>query len=165
MHAVTIREAADADADGIWRALEPMIRAGETYTTPRDMTREATIAYWLGPDRTTYVAVADGQILGTYYIKPNQAGGGDHVCNCGYVTAEAARGRGIARQMGLHSLDEARRAKYRAMQFNFVVSSNAPAVRLWQSLGFAIVGTLPKVFRHPVLGEVDAYVMHRFLDA
>ena len=139
----------------------PVIRAGETYALDRDMTGEAALAYWFGADKTVFVAEEDGAILGTYYIRANQAGGGDHVANAGYMTAAVARGKGVARAMALHSCDEARARGFSAMQFNFVVSSNAAAVHLWTALGFTTVGRVPGAFRHPALGPVDALVMHR----
>ena len=158
-----LRAAIPTDRDAIWSILEPVIRVGETYTLDRAMEREAALAYWLGPDRSTFVAEEAGEILGTYYLRANQAGGGAHVCNCGYMTAARAAGRGVARAMAAHSFDAARAAGFRAMQFNFVVSSNDRAVRLWQSLGFETVGRLPGAFDHPRLGEVDALVMFRRL--
>ncbi len=158
-----LRPAIPTDRDAIWSILEPVIRVGETYTLDRAMEREAALAYWLGPDRSTFVAEEAGEILGTYYLRANQAGGGAHVCNCGYMTAARAAGRGVARAMAAHSFDAARAAGFRAMQFNFVVSSNDRAVRLWQSLGFETVGRLPGAFDHPRLGEVDALVMFRRL--
>jgi len=160
---MVIRPARAADADAIWAIIEPVIGAGETYALPRDMSKADALAYWLGANRETFVAEEDGRIIGTYYLRANQRGGGDHVANCGYVTAAAAVGRGIARQMCEHSLDRARTRGFRAMQFNFVVASNERALRLWQSLGFAIVGRVPRAFRHPMRGEVDALVMYRVL--
>jgi ribosomal protein S18 acetylase RimI-like enzyme len=127
------------------------------------MSEANALAYWLGADKETFVAEEDGLIVGTYYLRPNQAGGGAHVCNCGYMTSATATGRGIARMMCKHSLDHARARGYRAMQFNFVVSTNERAVRLWESLGFDIVGRLPLAFRHPTRGYVDAFVMFRSL--
>lgn len=158
-----IRAATSADDDAIWRILEPVIRAGETYTLPRDMSREAALAYWHEPDHEVFVFEEQGEVLGTYFLRANQKGGGAHVANCGYVTALWASGRGVARAMCQHSLQHATSRGFRAMQFNFVVSTNERAVRLWQSLGFAIVGRLPGVFIHPSLGAVDALVMHRYL--
>jgi ribosomal protein S18 acetylase RimI-like enzyme len=158
-----IRQAVPQDSDAIWSIMEPIFRAGETYTADRDISRDDALSYWLGNDRETFVAEMDGAIAGTYYIRPNQQGGGSHVCNCGYMTAGAAAGRGVARQMHQHSLDHARRRGFRAMQFNFVISSNERAVRLWQSLDFEIVGRLPGAFLHPALGYVDAFVMYRTL--
>jgi ribosomal protein S18 acetylase RimI-like enzyme len=149
--------------DAIWRILEPTIRAGETYALPRDMTRAAALDYWTGSDRTCFVATADTGILGTYYLRANQLGGGAHVCNCGYMTAPGARGLGVGRAMFEHSLEQARARGFAAMQFNFVVSTNSAAVKLWQSLGFAIVGVLPAAFDHPTHGRVDAFVMFRAL--
>ncbi len=160
---LVIRPATSDDAEAVWRIIGPTIRAGETYALPRDLSRTAALDYWLGPDRETFVAEAGGQILGTYYLRANQQGGGAHVCNCGYMTAPEAAGRGVARAMCAHSLDHARSRGFRAMQFNFVVSTNERAVRLWQSLGFAIVGRLPGAFHHPVHGDVDALVMYQAL--
>ena len=155
-----IRPATAGDSGAIWSMLEPVIRAGETYALPRDMTRDAALAYWCGAHRATFVT---GDGLGTYYLRANQLGGGAHVANCGYVTARDARGRGIASAMCAHSLDEARRRGFRAMQFNLVVASNTGAIRLWQRHGFATVGTLPGAFDHPRRGETDAHVMFRRL--
>ncbi|SEH13640.1 L-amino acid N-acyltransferase YncA [Sphingopyxis sp. YR583] len=158
-----IRPATHADAAAIWRILEPVIRAGETYTLDRDMREADALAYWFGADKETFVAEGEGVVLGTYYLRANQAGGGRHVCNAGYMTAAAATGRGVARTMALHSIDHAKLRGFRAMQFNFVVSSNVRAVGLWQSLGFEMVGRLPGAFDHPSLGFVDALVMCRSL--
>ena len=158
-----IRPATPADAAAIWAIIEPMIRAGETYTLDRDMGEGDALAYWLGTDKETFVAEDEGTILGTYYLRANQAGGGAHVANAGYVTGAAATGRGVARAMGLHSIDHAKARGFRAMQFNFVVSSNVRAVGLWRSLGFEVVGRLPGAFEHPAEGFVDALVMFRTL--
>lgn len=163
VRSIGIRPAGSEDRPAIWSVLEPVIRAGETYAFDRDMNQEAALAYWTRADTETFVAEEEGRILGTYYMRPNQEGGGCHVCNCGYVTAADAAGRGVARLMCLHSLDHARGQGYRAMQFNFVVSSNERAVRLWQSLGFDIVGRLPLAFDHPELGYIDALVMFQAL--
>ena len=156
-----IRPATKDDAAAIWQVIGPTIRAGETYALPPGMSEAEALAYWMGPDRETFVAVDGGRILGTYYLKANQAGGGDHVANCGYITHPEATGRGIARRMCEHSLERARARGFRAMQFNFVVSTNGRAIRLWQTLGFETLGRLPLAFRHPVLGFVDALVMFR----
>lgn len=158
-----IRPAALNDAAAIWAIIEPVIRAGETLTLDRDMTQDDALAYWLGADKDTFVADDDGVILGTYYLRANQTGGGAHVCNAGYVTGAAARGRGVARAMALHSIDHAKARGFRAMQFNFVVSNNVRAVGLWRSLGFEVVGRLPGAFDHPAEGFVDALVMFRAL--
>jgi ribosomal protein S18 acetylase RimI-like enzyme len=158
-----IRPAEKADEAAIWAILEPIIRGGETYALARDMSRAAALAYWLGPDRETFVAEEKGRILGTYYLRANQPGGGAHVCNCGFMTDRAATGRGVARQMGAHALAHAKARGFRAMQFNFVIATNERAIRLWQSLGFAIVGRLPLAFHHPTQGDVDALVMYRAL--
>jgi ribosomal protein S18 acetylase RimI-like enzyme len=158
---LAIHPATDSDHDAVWAILEPMIRAGETYPLPRDMSREQALEYWFSPEKETLVWKEDGVALATYFLKANQQGGGGHVANCGYVTSVAAQGRGIARQMCLHSLERAKERGFRAMQFNFVVSTNERAVKLWSSLGFEIVGRLPLVFAHPTRGFVDALVMFR----
>ncbi len=158
-----IRPATLDDAAAIWAIIEPVIRAGETYTLDRDMSEADALAYWFGADKEAFVAEEDGAVLGTYYLRANQAGGGAHVCNAGYVTGAAATGRGVARAMCLHSVDHAKARGFRAMQFNFVVSTNTRAVALWQSLGFGIAGRLPGAFDHPVAGFVDALVMFRAL--
>lgn len=158
-----IKEATPDDADAIWRIIEPVIRAGETYALPRDMSRQDALAYWMGADRTTFVAVEDGKVCGTYYLRANQMGGGAHVANCGYITAHDATGRGVARAMCAHSLDEAARRGFRAMQFNLVVATNTRAVALWRSLGFESLARLPGAFAHPAHGHVDAFVMFKTL--
>lgn len=156
-----IRPSRPGDAAAIWSIIGPTIRAGETYALDPQMSETEALAYWLGADKETFVAEENGSIAGTYFMRPNQAGGGAHVCNCGYMTSTAAAGRGIARRMCEHSLNHARERGYRAMQFNFVVSTNERAVRLWESLDFKIVGRLPLAFRHPTHGYVDALVMFR----
>jgi ribosomal protein S18 acetylase RimI-like enzyme len=158
-----IRCARHGDRDAIWRILEPTIRAGETYALPSNMSEADAIAYWMGPDRETFVAEEDGLILGTYFLRANQLGGGAHVANCGYVTAPEATGRGVARRMCEHSMQQARDRGFQAMQFNFVVATNERAIRLWQSLGFETVGRLPLAFLHPRSGYTDALVMFRVL--
>jgi L-amino acid N-acyltransferase YncA len=158
-----IRSAGPSDADAIWSILEPTIRAGETYTLPREMDREQALAYWFSSGHAVFVAEEGGEVLGTYYLRANQRGGGAHISNCGYMTATNASGRGVASAMCAHSLEYARSRGFRAMQFNFVLSSNLSAIHLWQKFGFATVGRLPDAFLHPSLGYVDALVMHRTL--
>ncbi|MDR7037297.1 ribosomal protein S18 acetylase RimI-like enzyme [Methylobacterium sp. BE186] len=158
-----IRFIEGADQDAVWEILRPVIEAGETYALPRDMTRAEALAYWSGPDRETFVAEDRGALVGTAYLRANQAGGGSHVANAGFVTAPAAAGRGVARRMCEHVLERARERGFAAMQFNFVIGTNAGAIRLWESLGFETVGRLPGAFRHPRLGAVDALVMYRRL--
>ena len=158
-----IRPARQDDEPAIWSIIGPTIRAGETYALDHNMSEAEALSYWMAPDRETFVAEEHGRILGTYYLRANQPGGGDHVANCGYMTDAAAGDRGIARRMCEHSLAHARSRGYRAMQFNFVVSTNEPAIHLWQSLGFEVVGRLPLAFRHPSQGYVDTLVMFKAL--
>jgi ribosomal protein S18 acetylase RimI-like enzyme len=158
-----IRQSEPRDDAAIWRILEPTFRAGETYPVPRDISRAGALAYWHTPGHAVFVAEDAGTIVGTYYLRANNRGGGAHVANCGYVVAPDAFGRGVAQAMCSHSLGEAKSRGFSAMQFNFVIASNERAVRLWQRMGFAIAGRLPGAFQHPRLGQVDAYVMLRNL--
>jgi ribosomal protein S18 acetylase RimI-like enzyme len=158
-----IRQSEPRDDAAIWHILEPTFRAGETYPVPRDISRAGALAYWHTPGHAVFVAEDAGTIVGTYYLRANNRGGGAHVANCGYVVAPDAFGRGVAQAMCSHSLGEAKSRGFSAMQFNFVIASNERAVRLWQRMGFAIAGRLPGAFQHPRLGLVDAYVMSRNL--
>ena len=161
---MNLRTANKVDEDAIWNIFHAVIAPGDTYVFAPDMSRDEALAYWFGSDTHTYVAESDGRIVGTYILKPNQPALGSHVANAAFMVSPSARGLGTGRRMGEHCLDEARRLGFRAMQFNFVVSTNQPAVRLWQQLGFAVVGTLPGAFRHSQHGFVDAYVMFRTLE-
>jgi ribosomal protein S18 acetylase RimI-like enzyme len=158
---VIIEPAASADRGAIWEILEPAIRAGETLALPMDLSRDDALAYWFDPEYEVFVARDADRIVGTYCLRANRKGGGAHVANCGYVAAPSASGRGVGRAMCEHSIERAKARGFRAMQFNFVVSSNERAVHLWQSCGFAVVGRLPAAFNHPTLGYVDALVMYR----
>jgi ribosomal protein S18 acetylase RimI-like enzyme len=171
VQSMIIRPAEADDEDAIWAILEPILRDGETYALPREWSRAEALAFWRGGDHAVFVAevpadaasAAAPRVVGTYYLQPNRKGGGAHVANCGYATLRAARKRGVARAMCLHSMETARQQGYLAMQFNFVVASNEGAVALWKSLGFDVVGRVPQAFRHPTLGLVDALVMYRAL--
>ncbi len=166
-----IRAATKADHDAIWEIFHEVIAAGETYPIDPDISRDGALAYWFQPGAHAYVAeqqaesgaTQDRRILGSYILHPNQSGGGAHVANAAFVVAKEARGQGIGRALGEHCLNEARRLGFRAMQFNFVISTNKTAVKLWQDLGMRIVGTLSSAFRHPKNGYVDVYVMYRSL--
>ncbi len=163
MDDLRIRRAGTEDDDALWAILEPVLRAGETYALPRDWDHEATLAFWCAPDHAVFVAEAADGLVGSYFLRANKKGPGDHVANCGYVTAPWAEGRGVARTLCLHSQEEARARGFKAMQFNCVVATNSRAVALWQRLGFATVGRLPEAFRHPREGFVDALVMYKSL--
>ncbi len=153
-----------SDWENIWPILRATFSAGDTYTFAPDSTEQEIYHAWVEVPQATFVArAADGTILGTYFIKKNQTGNGSHVSNCGYVVSPAAQGLGIATLMCQHSQDQAVEMGFRAMQFNFVVSTNERAVRLWQKLGYSIVGRVPLAFRHPQKGYVDALVMHKHL--
>lgn len=162
----SIRRFQLADWPAVWSILRTTFATGETYAFAPTSSEAEIRRAWIEVPAASYVACApSGEVVGTYYLKPNQPGLGSHVCNCGYVVSPAAQGRGIATAMCEHSQAEALAMGFRAMQFNLVVATNESAVRLWQKLGFAIVGTLPQAFRHARLGYVDAYVMYKQLTA
>jgi ribosomal protein S18 acetylase RimI-like enzyme len=164
MSEIHIRPAEPRDHEAIWQIFHEVVQGGDTFAFDPETPREEALRIWTEAPRLTCVAEADGRIVGSYFIKDNQPGLGSHVCNAGYMVAGSARGLGVGRAMCAHSLEEARRLGYTAMQYNIVVSTNTGAVALWQSMGFTIVGTLPGAFRHSKLGPVDAYVMHRSLE-
>ena len=158
-----IRPAINADRDAIWNIFHEIIAGGDTYAFDPQMPREEALDYWFRADNRTYVAEEDGGVVGTYILRPNQSGPGSHVANAAFMVAPDAEGAGVGRRMAEHCLTEARRMGFRAMQFNFVISTNTRAIHLWNQLGFKIVGTLPGAFRHPEKGYVDVYVMYRSL--
>jgi L-amino acid N-acyltransferase YncA len=159
-----IRLAVESDFDAMWPIFQEVVATESTYMFAAGTNCDDALAYWFGPGVASYVAEDDGRVVAMYKLVPNQRDLGAHVANASFMVAAQCRGRGVGRLLGEHCLHTARQAGYLAMQFNLVVSTNTVAVALWQSLGFAIVGTLPKVFRHKTQGLVDAYVMHRFLD-
>ena len=159
-----LRHATDADGDAIWDIFRVVVAAGDTYAFDPDISRTDALAYWMQPTNHCHVAERQGTVVGTYILKTNQPGLGSHVANAAFMVAPRARAMGVGRAMGEHCLAEARRQGFLAMQFNFVVSTNDSAVRLWQRLGFDIVGTLPGAFRHATNGYVAAYVMYRSLE-
>jgi ribosomal protein S18 acetylase RimI-like enzyme len=156
-----IRRARKEDREIIWQIFHAVVAGGDTYVFDPNISRRKALAYWLGPKTRCYVALSDQGIVGSYILKANQPGLGSHVANAGFMVSPSARGRGIGRAMAEHCLREAGRLGFRAMQFNFVVTTNKPALRLWKDLGFKIVGTLPGAFRHTRRGFVDVYVMYR----
>ncbi len=161
---IVIRQFEERDWDATWRILEPVFRAGDSYTFLPDISKAESHKQWIDSPLNTFVAESEASdILGTYFIKPNQSGLGSHVCNCGYIVSEAARGQGIASEMCEHSQQRAIALGFRAMQYNMVVAANEGAVRLWQKHGFEIIGTLPGAFKHSRLGYVDAHVMYKLL--
>jgi L-amino acid N-acyltransferase YncA len=164
MGGIEIRPAAAADWTAIWPLVQSVAQAGETYAYPRDLEDAAARALWMvEPPTATFVAVEEGELLGIAKIGPNQMGPGAHVANGSFMVSPAARGRGVGRLMGQWALDWARAQGFRAMQFNAVVEANGVAVRLWQSLDFEIVGTVPEAFDHPTQGLVGLHIMHRRL--
>ena len=158
-----IRPIVEDDFEQLWPIMQTVVQAQDSYAYDPQMERQTAWQLWVEQPRATFVAEQDGKILGSYYLKANAAGPGDHVCNCGYMTAPSARGQGVASALCQHSLQLGRELGFRAMQFNSVVATNTVAVALWQKHGFARVGTLPKAYRHRSLGLVDCYVMFRQL--
>jgi 8-oxo-dGTP pyrophosphatase MutT (NUDIX family)/GNAT superfamily N-acetyltransferase len=148
----------------MWEIFRAVVAGRDTYAFAPDTPRDVGVGYWFGPEVTSFVAELDGRVAGMYKLIANGKALAAHVSNASFMVDPSSAGRGVGRALGLHALREARGQGYDAMQFNFVVSTNRRAVSLWESLGFKIVGTLPKAFQHGSRGLVDAYVMHRFLD-
>jgi len=160
---IGVREFHPDDWKAVWNILEPVFRAGQTYPFSPDITESEAHKVWIETPSVTYVATIEDEVVGTYYIKPNQPGLGNHVCNCGYVVSTAARRKGIASMMCSHSQKEAVKMGFRAMQYNLVVSTNEQAIRLYGKHGFQIVGRIPEAFRHLQHSFVDALVMYKKL--
>ena len=163
-----IRRYKESDWEQIWSIIEKVFRTGETYPYPPDITEKEAYSKWIEAPQVTYVCIEvcsenNNKILGTYYIKPNQPELGAHVCNCGYIVSENARGKGVATTLCEHSQQVAIDLGFRAMQYNLVVSTNTAAIHLWKKLGFEIIGTLPKAFKSKSLGYIDALLMYKEL--
>ena len=158
-----IRSATETDWPALWPVLREAFATGDTYPYPPEISEADARRAWIDAPNATFVAVEDGQILGTYYLKTNQPGLGSHVCNAGYIVSKSARRRGLGRTLCSHSMEEARRRGFRAMQFNLVVATNEGAVRLWKDMGFAVIGVVPGAFNHKELGYVDALIMYQEL--
>lgn len=158
-----IRTAIETDKPAIWQIIKTVISAGDTYVFSPDASEDEMMAFWFTPDKHNYVAVDDGEIVATFWLRANQPGLGNHVGNAAYMVAPTAHGKGIGKQIGEWSLDEARRLGFTAMQFNFVVKSNTNAVALWQKIGFEIIGEIPDAMYHSKHGLTNAYIMYRKL--
>jgi L-amino acid N-acyltransferase YncA len=156
-----IREATPEDYEGIWEIFKKVIATGDTYVFDPNTSKEDLAKHWFAPYMKTFVIEDDDEILGTYIIKPNQIDLGSHIANCGYMVHPKHHGKGIGKLLCEHSLMIAKELGYQGMQFNLVISTNVGAVKLWQRLGFRIIGTVPKAFNHQTLGYVDAYIMYR----
>ena len=159
-----IQETVNSDFNKIWPIFHEIASTGETYAYPTDISKDEAKKLWMDLPRKTFIVVDNDNVIGTYYIKTNQSGPASHVCNCGYMVSSQARGKGIATMMCQHSQKVALELGYKAMQFNFVASSNTGAIKLWNKLGFKTVGTLPKAFNHPKLSYIDALVMYKWLE-
>lgn len=161
---VTIRIATQADADAIWEMFSEVIDAGEAFAFDHTTSRADGLRFWLESPTCCFVAEHGGLVIGSYFLRPNQPGRGAHVANAGYMVARSGQRRGVGRLMCEHSLGEAKRRGFRAMQFNLVIATNTAAIALWKRFGFAVVGRIPSAFVHATRGEVDALIMHRTLD-
>jgi GNAT superfamily N-acetyltransferase len=159
----TIRQAEDLDKPAIWQIIKAVIAGGDTYVFAPDASEEDMMAFWFTPDKHNYVAELDGEIVATFWLRANQPGLGKHVGNAAYMVAPEAHGKGIGKKIALWSLDEARRLGFESMQFNFVVKSNSVAVKLWQDIGFEIIGEIPDAMYHSKNGLTNAYIMYRKL--
>jgi GNAT superfamily N-acetyltransferase len=161
---VEIRDAVDSDWADLWRFVRPILAAGETYCWPRDTSEEAARTWWMGKaEGQVLVAIDHGAVVGTAEIHPNQPAAGSHVANAGFMVAPSAAGKGVGRALANRVLEVAAEDGYLAMQFNAVVETNTNAIRLWESLGFTILATVPEAFRHPKHGLVGLHIMHRTL--
>jgi len=159
---VNITEVCQDDFESVWTLFHEIVSNGETYAFPRDTNKEEAIKIWITNPLKTFVIKEKEEVIGTYFIKANQVGQGKHVCNCGYMVSSKARGKGLATIMCKHSQEIAMDLGFKAMQFNFVASSNMGAIRLWNKHGFETVGCLPKAFNHPTEGFIDAFVMYKW---
>lgn len=159
-----VREARPDDWPSIYPIFAVITAAGRTYTYPEDTTFEQARDLWMGQPRVV-VAVEDGAILGTATMGPNRPGRGSHIATGSFMVAPEAQGRGVGRLLGRHVVDWCRAEGFRGIQFNAVVATNTGAVRLWQSLGFTIIGTVPGAFHHPEHGYVGLHVMFLPLEA
>ena len=164
MEKLNIRTAVDSDFEAIWWIFHEIVSAGDTYPFAPDTDRATAYEIWMQTPPATYVAESDERIVGTYYVKANMPGLGSHVCNAGYMVSKSVHNKGIGRAMCAHSLREALKLGFKAMQYNLVVCTNAGAVNLWERMGFKKIGLLPRAFDHRELGLVDAWVMYRWLD-
>ena len=160
---VKIRKATEADCEGIWDIFHRVVKRGDTFAFDPKANWEDFKTLWMPSSIHTYVAELNGKILGTYLLRQNAPGLGSHVANAAYMVHPDARLMGIGKAMGRHSIKQAKKEGFLAIQFNFVVSTNVVAIQLWLKLGFKIVGTVPKAFNHQKRGLVDIYVMHRFV--
>ena len=158
---ITIRRAADSDKEAVWKIIHRVISKGDTYVFSPDSSKEKMLGFWFGSDKHTYVATSDDEIVGTFLLKNNQPDLGSHVANGAYMTSPDFAGKGVGKLMGEYSIEEARRLGYKAMQFNIVIKSNERAVKLWQKIGFQIIGEIPDAFNHRELGMTNAYIMYR----
>ena len=158
---LTFRKAEPTDKAAVWTILKSVISSGDTYAFLPNSSKKQMLNYWFSAEKHTYVAVLYDEIVGTFIMRANQLGLGSHIANAGYMTSPKHTGKGIGYKMGAFSLEEAKRLGYQAMQFNLVVKTNEGAVRLWQRLGFKIIGEIPEAFQHQQLGFVNAYIMYQ----
>jgi ribosomal protein S18 acetylase RimI-like enzyme len=156
-----IRKATEEDKAGVWKIINAVIAGGDTYVFAPDTSESEMVSYWFSAEKYVYVAVVENEIVGTYWLKANQPGLGDHIGNGAYMVWPESRGKRVGKTMALHSIEEAKKIGYQAIQFNFVVKSNTVAVNLWKSVGFEVIGEIPDAIRHTTKGFTNAYIMYR----
>lgn len=161
--AINLRPAKEDDIDILWDIFHEVGKGGDTYAHTGDMTKDQFKTYWFAPTNHVYVAEYESKVAGTFLLRPNHWGRGSHVANGAFMVHSGFRGKQIGKALGEHAISEAKRLGFKAIQYNYVVSTNEPAIKLWQSLGFNVIGTVPQGFNHAKLGMVDTLVMHRFL--
>lgn len=160
MTGISFHPVSDTDHDMLWSLLRPVFRAGDTYAIDPDISEADAVTYWTA--HHAYMAILDGNVVGTFYIRPNQQGCGAHICNCGYITGRGTEGKGVARAMLAYSLKQAKTLGFEAMQFNFVLANNSRAVDTWRRAGFDEIGRIPRAFKIAD-GYTDALIFYRAL--
>ncbi len=158
-----IRAMTSEDFERFWGTFSQIVQAQETYALDAEVSYQHAFELWWARPLKTFIFESQGDVRGSYYLKANGEGPSGHICNCGYMVKAAFQGQGIAKRLCEHSQVIAKELGFKAMQFNSVVSTNVAAVHLWKTLGYQIIGTIPKGYQHRQLGYVDCYVMHKFL--
>jgi L-amino acid N-acyltransferase YncA len=160
---ITIRPSIEKDFNDIWEIFSDVIKGQDTFVFPPNMSYGHAKQYWMDFGNKVYVAEHNNEIVGTYMLKPIHSGNGNHIGNASYMVSSKFRGKSVGKLMGQHCIEESKKLGYSAIQYNMVVSTNTVAVKLWKSLGFKIIATIPGGFRHRTKGFVDSYVMFKTL--
>lgn len=158
---LNILNATEIDFDEIWNIFQPILKKSGTYVYSPETTKNEAYSIWFDKTYDTYIAKVGDEVAGAYVIRPGHRDLGSHICNAAFIVADKFRGNGYGKTLGEHAINQAKKLGYKAMQFNYVVSSNHVAIDLWKKLGFAIVGTIPAAYNHPEKGYIDIHIMHR----